>query len=153
MRRVSVLVLPPVTDPVYDTTQMAYTTGSHQVAYFAKSSWAAMPSQMLQPLLVQTLQDTHHFRTVSGMSGWYSDDVVASQILLLQQDFTVCPAQFKIVVRVQLINSSTNTVKATKLFTVTEPMRRHNPAAGVDAANRATATLLKHIAVFCVHHI
>src|SRR6476646_1095177 len=63
-REATLLVLIPETAPVYATTQMAYTTEAHQVAYFSQNEWAATPSQMIQPLIVETLRNTHLFSAV-----------------------------------------------------------------------------------------
>lgn len=60
----TILVLQPDTRPVYNTTRMAYTDKPYQVAYFGQNEWAETPSQMLQPLIMQTLQNTHHYHAV-----------------------------------------------------------------------------------------
>src|SRR5215472_19033521 len=47
----TVLVFPPKTTPLYDTTQMAYCTQPYEVAYFSEREWGETPSQMLYPLV------------------------------------------------------------------------------------------------------
>jgi len=58
------IVFAPEARPSIDTTQMAYTLGAHQLAYFAHNQWAESPPQMLQPLLVRTLEATGAFAAV-----------------------------------------------------------------------------------------
>ena len=43
------VVYPPQTRPVYDTTEMAYMTRPYEIAYFSQHEWAEPPAQMLQP--------------------------------------------------------------------------------------------------------
>src|SRR5262249_9060468 len=53
-RSITLLVFAPETQPIFNTTQMAYTIKPYQIAYFSKNQWAETPTEMLQPLLVQT---------------------------------------------------------------------------------------------------
>src|SRR5262245_66563655 len=60
----TLLVFPPETSPVYDTTQMAYTLRPYEVAYFSRHEWGQTPSRLLQPLLDWTLEATACFSAV-----------------------------------------------------------------------------------------
>lgn len=150
----TLMVMPPEITPAYNTTEMAYTIKPYQIAYFSQNRWAETPAQMLHPLLVQTLQNTHFFHAVVTLpyAGNY-DYVLSTQILQLLQDFTWCPARVQFTVRVQLSCVATNKVIATKQFTVLEPYRQHSPYAGVFAANRATAKILREITLFSLEKI
>src|SRR5579863_6715718 len=64
MHSITLLVLTPETRPAYNTTQMAYSIKPYQVGYFSQNQWAETPSQMIQPLMVQTLQSAHYFHAV-----------------------------------------------------------------------------------------
>lgn len=61
---VIVLIAVPTSRPIYNTTQMAYTLKPYQISYFSENEWAETPAEMLQPLLVQTFQDTNYFREI-----------------------------------------------------------------------------------------
>src|SRR5437868_1512672 len=63
-RAIILLVTKPEIRPIYNTTLMAYTIRPYQISYYSLNQWAESPDQMFQPLLVQTLQDTHHFKAV-----------------------------------------------------------------------------------------
>ena len=56
----TLLINIPTTSAAYNTTQMVYSQQPYQLNYFAKNSWVDSPPQMLQPLLVQTLQHSFH---------------------------------------------------------------------------------------------
>jgi cholesterol transport system auxiliary component len=104
---------------------------------------------MLEPLLVQTLQNTHYFHAVvtSPFLGQY-DYMLKTEILDLRQDYSQGYRVFKLSIRAQLIRTSTGRVIATKLINVAEPMPACTPYSGVQAGNRAVARALREIAVF-----
>lgn len=153
-RAITVLVMPPESRPIYNTTQMAYSTKPYQIAYFSQNQWAETPAQMWQPLMVQTLQQTHYFHAVvTPPYGAYYDYVLTTQILQLKQDFTCKPAMLQLAVKVQISKTATNRVIATKQFVVDQPILQKTPYHGVIAANCAAASILKRIATFSLRHM
>lgn len=147
----TLLVLTPETMPAYATTQMAYSTQAYQIAYFTKNEWAETPSQMMQPLIVQTLRNTHFFSEVlSPPSFGHHTFALRIEILELKQDFTSEPAILQLAMRISLAREATNQVVATRELSVSQPMGRRNPYAGVVAANEALPTLLRELAKFVV---
>jgi cholesterol transport system auxiliary component len=147
----TVLVNTPDSLPVFNTTNMAYTTNAYQLAYFSKSEWAMTPPQMLLPLMVQTLQNTHHFHAVTQAPSFSSYDyIVNSQIYELVQDFRYNPSLLRMVMRVQIVRAGTGRVVATKDFTAVVPAVVNAPYGGVLAANQATSDILQDFAAFCV---
>lgn len=145
----TLLVFPPETAALYATTQMAYATQAYQIEYFSQHEWGETPSQMLLPLLVKTLENTHAFTTVltPPYQGHYSY-ALRTGITQLMQDFTVDPAVLVLSLRLQLSDGSTDRIIATKTISLREPMRRKTPDAGVDAANDAAAKALEETARF-----
>ena len=148
-RPITLLVVQPETEALYNTTQMVYTTRPYQIAYFAQNRWAETPSQMLHSLIVQTLQNAHYFRRVVSppYAGRY-DYVLSTRILTLQQNFLYHPSIVQLTVRADLIKAGNNQIIATKLFTITVPMQQRTPYSGVVAANHATVKLLSELALF-----
>jgi cholesterol transport system auxiliary component len=143
----TVLVFPPKTTPLYDTTQMAYSTQPHEVAYFSEREWAETPSQMLYPLLVRTLENTDAFRAVlTEPFGARYTYALRTEILELIQDFRTDSASLVLSLRFQLTDYGAKTVIATKEVSVREPMRDRNSYAGVMAANEATVKALQQMA-------
>lgn len=147
--RDTLLVFRPNTTPLYDTTQMAYRTQPHQVAYFGEREWGETPSQMLYPLVVRTLENTHAFRAVltEPFAARYSY-ALRTEILELIQDFKPDSASIVLSLRFQLTDYGAKTVIATKNVSVREPMQERNSYAGVRAANEATAKALQQMAEY-----
>jgi cholesterol transport system auxiliary component len=145
----TVLVFAPKTTPLYDTTQMAYSTRPHEVAYFSEREWAATPSQMLYPLVVRTLENTHAFRAVltEPFAKRYTY-ALRTEILELIQVFGSESASLVLTLRFQLTDYGANTIVATKEVSVREPMHERNSYAGVIAANEAIAKALQQMARF-----
>ncbi len=150
--RVAVLVAQPITSEINNTTQMAYTIGQHQIAYFAKNRWADTPAQMLQSLLIQTLQNTKYFYAVESppITAQY-DYVINTQLLQFEQQFFTHSSGVVITLRVQIIKTSNDKIVAAKQFTVREPALENTPYGGVVAANQAAAKLTAQVVKFCVH--
>jgi cholesterol transport system auxiliary component len=123
----------------------------YQVSYFVKSSWIESPAQMLQPLMVQTLQNTHMFHAVNGTeaAGAY-DYILNTQILKFEQDFTRPQSVFRLTLRVNLLGAVQHRVLRSQEITVVELAPQNTPYGGVIAANRATAKALVAIRHFCL---
>jgi cholesterol transport system auxiliary component len=143
------VVYPPQTRAVYDTTEIAYMTRPYEIAYFSQHEWAEPPAQMLQPLLVGTLQNTHFFSAVltPPYAGRHSY-ALRTEIRELIADFTSEPAALQLSLRFQLSEGATGAVVATKDISVREPMQQKTPYAGVVAGNDATAKALLELAGF-----
>lgn len=147
----TLLVLVPETEPIYATTQMAYTTRAYQIAYFGQNEWAETPSQMIQPLIVTTLQNTHYFSDILSPPDFGRHTfALRTEILELKQDFTSEPAMLQLTMRFQLSREITNQIISTKELSVREPMRERNPYAGVAAANEAIEKVLRELARFII---
>lgn len=149
MRPIVLLISKPETRAIYNTTQMAYSLRPYQISYYGLNQWAAAPDEMLQPLLVQTMQNTHHFKAVvtPPYTGRY-DYELNTEILELLQDYTCRAPVFRMTVRAQIIKTATNRVIATREFSVGQPMLQCSPYGGVYAANAATVEILQRIAMF-----
>jgi cholesterol transport system auxiliary component len=145
----TVLVFPPATMPIYDTVLMAYRTDPREIAYFSQRQWGATPSQMIQPLLVTTLEKTHSFRVVlvPPYTGPYTYSL-RTEILDLVQDFTPQSATLVLSLRFQLAGYGASRVITTREISVREPMLQRNSRSGVVAANEATAKALQQMAEF-----
>lgn len=152
--KITLLVAQPATSQIYNTTQMAYTTQPYQVAYFVKSRWADTPSQMLQSLLTEALQNTHYFYAV-GVSPVLSqyDYVLNMQLLQFEQRFSGHMSEILITLRAQISKTANGQVVAAKQFTIVEPTLANTPYAGVVAANKGTAKLLAQVTKFCLQEM
>lgn len=148
---VTLLVFPPEAKAEYDTARMAYSRGPYEIDYFQHHQWGATPSQMLQPLLVRTLESTGYFKTVltPPYTGSYSYSL-RTEIVELVQDFASEPAVLRLSLRLRLSDDATSRLVAANDITVREPMQQKTPEAGVLAANDAAAKALREIARFAL---
>lgn len=148
-----ILVALPESLPIYNTTQMAYSKYPYQIAYFSKNQWATTPPQMVLPLLVQTLQNTHAYKAVvtAPFLGTYHY-LLTTQILDLRQTFTHHQARVKLSILAMLSGKMGARVIATKRFDVVLSMPCITPYYGVMMTNQAMEIALKRIAAFCVKH-
>ena len=145
----TLLVLPPQARPDIDTMQMAYSLRSHQLAYFARNQWAETPAQMLQPLLVRTMEATGAF--VAVLTPPQTGGVklaLRTEIVDLVQDFAVEPPVLRLSLRATLNDEAANRTIATREWTLRQPMAQKTPAAGVLASNEAVARILRELAAF-----
>ncbi len=145
----TLVVFPPQTQAIYDTTQMAYAIQPHQLAYFGRHEWAETPSRMLLPLLVSALQSTGCFNAVVVPPYAYAyTHALRTDIVELRQDFTAQPAVLRLSLRVQLGDDTAGRVIDGTEITVSESMQRRTPEAGVVAANVAAAKALRDVVSF-----
>ena len=143
----TLIVFPTEARPALDGTPMAYTLRAHHLAYFAHNRWAESPPQMLQPLLLRTLEATGAFTAVvmpphrtTGTLG------LRVEIVDLVQDFSQQPPTLRLALRARLSDEGANRVIATREFRDSEPMQQKSPGAGVVAANTAVARTLGELA-------
>jgi cholesterol transport system auxiliary component len=137
--------------PAYATTQMAYSTQAYQIGYFTTAEWAAKPSEMIQPLVVQTLRNTHYFGEVLLSPDFRRHTfVLAIEVQELRQDFTTEPATLRLTMHVTLTRAATNEAIVAQELSAHQPMSERTPYAGVKAANEAVSKLLGQIAELVV---
>ena len=150
----TLLVTQPITSSIFNTTLIAYTNRPYQISYFSKNQWIATPSEMLQTLLIQTLQNTHAFhavtQTVANDSYGY---LLTTQLIQLIQDFSYNPSVVRLTMDATLIKANTNHIIASKRFSIVEPALENTPYGGVVAANHASARLLEEVTLFCLRSI
>lgn len=147
----TLLVLPPETDPIYATTRMLYTSQAYQIAYFSHNEWAETPSEMIQPLIVETLRHTHYFSEILSAPHFGRHTyALRTEILEFKQDFSSNPAILRLTMRFYLSREVAAQVIATKELSVQEPLRDLTPYAGVVAANEAMVSILRELAKFTI---
>jgi cholesterol transport system auxiliary component len=142
----------PQTRPGFDTPQMAYVQQPHELNYFVTSRWADTPARMLEPLLVQAMEQTGSFRAVVQVPGAVPADVrLETELIRLQHDFMTRPSRAQLTLRAQLIDVRGQRVLAVKQFDESENAASDNAYGGVTAANRALQRMLDQLADFCVN--
>ena len=132
----------------YDTTRMAYTMRPYELAYYRDNQWVETPAQMIQPLLVRTLEQTGFFRAIlnpadSGPASY----ALRTEITELVQDYTTSPPSARLALHLQLFDETGQSV-AEQEITESERMQSSTSYAGVNAANEALAKALGETAQF-----
>ena len=144
-------VAAPRAGPGFDTVRMAWVRRAYELDYFAAHRWVDTPSRMLGPLLVGALEQSGGFRAVTQAQGAVRADLrLDSEIVRLQQDFSVQPSREELALRVQLTDVRERRVIATRLFEEVEDAPSDDPVGGVIAANAALQRLLQQVADFCI---
>jgi cholesterol transport system auxiliary component len=142
------LILPPETNPAYDTNRMAYTVRRYELGYFRDNEWAEAPAQMLAELLARALREIGYFKTVLTAPGAEGASFRLQTIILeLLQDHTVHPPVLRLALRVQLFRRTGQPI-AEREIRRDQPLLDPIPYAGVTAANEAMALALRDVAQF-----
>jgi cholesterol transport system auxiliary component len=150
-RRSTILVTQPRANAMYSSPRMIYSPDCYQLQYFTKNRWADAPPQMLHPLLIKSLLSTGYFQAIINTpSTTHYDWILNTQLLSFQQEFLIHPSQFRIALRVQLINAHSNRIIATQDFMVLQKAPIDNPHGMAIAANLATKKILTKINNFCL---
>ncbi len=138
--------------PGYDTAQMAcHFRQPHELDYFAANRWADTPARMLEPLLMQALEQTRSFRAVVRSPGLVPANIrLDTELVRLQQDFGTRPSKVRITLRAQLIDVTDKRVLAVKVFDETDNAVSDNAYGGVLTANRLLQRVLDQLSDFCI---
>ena len=147
------LVTVPVANGAYDSSRIAYMPQQYNLRYYTRSRWADTPAKMLAPLLADAISATGRFQILRGGPGLASAGLrLDTELTQFHQDFTVQPSVMHISLRAQLVDLREQRVLATQVFDIREPAQTDDTYGGVQAANRATATLLQQLAGFCIEY-
>lgn len=152
--RSTILVNQPRANALYNSPRMIYIPACYQIQYFAQNRWADRPTQMLQSLLINSLQHTGYFQAIINTpSTTYYDWVLNTQLLSFQQEFITFPSRFRIAIRAQLIDARSRHVVATENFVVVQTTTQDDPYGGALAANLAVQKILDEINCFCLSNL
>ncbi len=133
----------------FDTRHMMYTRSAYRLEYFARNEWLDTPSNMLQPLMVKAIEQTHAFKAVLPKLAAVKTDLrLESELIRLVQNFNTNPSQVLFSLRVTVIDSSTNQVIALRQFDETVSAESDDPIGGVRASNLAVTQALEKLRQF-----
>lgn len=137
----------------FDTAQMVWVRQAHGLEVYSRNRWADTPARMLAPLLVQTLERSGAFHAVVPTPSAVSATLrLDTEIIRLQQDFSVRPSRVQFTLNAQLIDTGTRRLIASAEFDETENAATEDAYGGVRAANLALERLLVRLAAFCAEH-
>ena len=129
--------------------RMMYRRDVHKVAYFTKNQWIAPPADMLEPLIVDSLESAGRFAAVvQPGSPVVADLRLDLHLAELYQDFSSRPGSVRFRIRAQLLNMNTLSVLATQQFDYSLPVATETAASGVDAINMVVQKFLPELVKF-----
>jgi cholesterol transport system auxiliary component len=130
---------------------MIYQTGTDRIEAFATRQWVDTPAQMLRPIIMAQLRGGDGLLYVteasSGMA--VSDMILDTQIVALEQDFTVTPSQARFKLTANLTESKTGRPWASRDFEGSVTVAGDGSEASVAAANQVVALVLRQLGGFC----
>jgi cholesterol transport system auxiliary component len=135
----------------FDTAQMIWVKKPHEIEMYARNRWADAPSHMLLPLLSQSLECAGVL-VVQAPSSIPIKLRLDTELIRLQQDFSVKPSQVRFTLAAKLIDPGARRVIASAEFDETENAPSEDAYGGVSAANRALLRLLERLVAFCAEH-
>ncbi|MBM4189949.1 MAG: membrane integrity-associated transporter subunit PqiC [Betaproteobacteria bacterium] len=143
----------PRVRPGFDTAQMVWVRKEHGLEVYARNRWVDTPAHMLAPLLAQALQHSGAFKAVVQSPSPVAARLrLETEIVRLQQDFTVQPSRVQFTLSARLVDLGTRQVLASTEFDETKAATSEDAYGGVKAANQALERLLVKLTEFCVTH-
>lgn len=137
----------------FDTAQMVWVRQAHGLEVYSRNRWADTPARMLAPLLVQALERSGAFHAVVPAPSAVSATLrLDTELVRLQQDFSVHPSRVQFTLNAQLIDIGTRRIIASAEFDETENAATEDAYGGVRAANLALERLLVRLTAFCAEH-
>jgi len=145
------LVAVPQARSDLDTPRMAYRQQDFDIRYFARSRWADTPPQLLLSGLTAALEQSGRFAAVLRAGSPAAPDLrLDTELLDFSQDFRVRPSEFRLRLRVQLVDLAARRVVASRTFEAHRAAPEESPYGGVQAANAAWQALLPEVVDYCV---
>lgn len=145
----TLLVGLPKASPAYNHRYMVYTDAAHTLRHYTQNVWVEPPAQLIHPLLVQALLDSHQFHAViASPYGGRSDYHLDTELITLKQDFTVTPSEVTLTLQVRLIDSQAPRIIASRRFSAVVKTPENDARGAAIATNQASSQLIAQITEF-----
>lgn len=141
-------VMAPGAAPGYGSPAMAYRLSAHELRYYARQRWIDSPARLLGQALVDGLSAGGTLVLAQG-SGMRPDYRLMTELLQLEQDFTVRPSRVRLALRVQLVDVSQRRLLGSQTLRLEQAAASDDPAGGVAAANALLQQVVEEVARFC----
>jgi len=127
----------------FDGPQMIYIRTPYQLEHYAYHRWVDAPARMLEPLLMDMLEESGLFSAVlSPDSPARVELQLDAELLYLQQVFSRDGSEVQLALSISLVNVAQARLISSQRFSIIEPVTEPTPYGSVLAANRATTRLL-----------
>lgn len=143
------LVIAPLTAaPGYASPAMAYRTTAHELRYFAHERWVERPARLIEQALIDGLSGGGATLVGAG-SGARPDLRLVTDLVQLEQDFTVRPSRVRLVLRVQLVDVRDRRLLGGDTLRLEQAAASDDAAGGVAAANALLDQAVRQVGAFC----
>ncbi len=140
--------------PGYGTRQIAYVRTANQLEYFAFNEWVEPPALMLTPMLTHAIERTGAFAAVVRAPTLVAADLrLETELIRMQQDFSVAPSRVRLTLRAVLIETATRRVIASREFDEGVASSSDDPIGGVMAANQVALRVTAEVGSFCAEWV
>lgn len=144
------ITLPQANQP-YNTTQMVYSQSPNEINYFAQNRWVAPTPQMILPLMLQSMRNTHYFKAVTGFPTVANTNYrLDTTIINFKQEFCGQRNWVHITLDATLIRSDNQKVIATRRINIALPTRCKAPEAAIKAYQCALNSVLRQLKWFII---
>jgi cholesterol transport system auxiliary component len=134
-----------------DDRHMVYFRSAGHLQIYADHEWLEPPAQMLAPLMVRALQASGAFAAVLLAPSTGAGVLrLETELIRLQQDFSVTPSRVRLTLRAVLIGSRNRKVLGWREFDRDVPAPSEDGEGGVAAARQATRLVLGELVAYSV---
>jgi cholesterol transport system auxiliary component len=141
-----VIVEPPAASGAIDTDRILVKPSPLQVQYLAGARWIDPVPELVQALLVESLQNTGAFRFVTRTTaGPFPDYTVLSEIIDFQAEATEdpdAPLLARVTLSVAVVREADSVIIASRRFEASRPAATADPPLVVGAFNTAADDVL-----------
>ena len=149
--RVTLVVNTPRADAGFDSPHIMYVREPYKLEYFVHSEWVDTPARMLLPMVVSSVDRAGAFKAVVPATIAATGELTLdTEIVRLQQDFSVQPSRVVFTLRAYLVDAQTQKTIVWRELEAVVAAASDDPYGGVLAANRAVQIALQQVADFCV---
>lgn len=125
---------------------MTYTRTANVIEAYTKSEWVEPPVLLIKTALANALIASNHYQDVlmsptSIMSPYRVDGIIQN----MQQVFVGDESYVELSLMVRLVNTATQKLVFSKIYSTTEPVQTLNAEGGVEAYNKALKKILPNI--------
>lgn len=128
--------------PGYTTSAMVYRRAPHTLQSFATHRWTDQPARLITEALRAGL-DANGLLVLKPGAGIRPDYRLSSELVALEQDFTVSPSRMVLAVRLQLIDVRTRRAVGARSLRLETPATSDDAPGGVAAAQVLVARLVE----------
>jgi cholesterol transport system auxiliary component len=133
-----------------DGLRIVYVKAPNELEYYARSQWVEPPARMLGASLARALERTGRFQTVTEVAlGSRPSLRLESEVVRLQQEFTVRPSRVRLTLRLELNDVAAQRIVGSREFEAIAIAPSDDAAGGAAAANDAAKSLLVEAAGWC----